>query len=74
MQGLFPPFPKVVGLVGMLTTIYGALDTAGVFAALPPKWAAILGAIGGILAYFSHSATGTGGKPPAEPFLTDPHA
>lgn len=56
------PFPKVVGFLGVLATLYGSLEAAGIFAMLPSKWAAGVAAVGGVLAYFSHSATGTGGK------------
>lgn len=65
------PLPKWVGVIGMLSTVYGSLNAAGVFAMLPAKWAGGVAAVGGVLAWLSHSFTGTGGATAPAPFLTD---
>lgn len=56
------PFPKIVGVLGTAATIYSSLEAAGVFKTFPAAWLAPIAVIGSILALFSHSATGTGGK------------
>ncbi len=58
------PLPKWVGAIGALGTIYSTLEQAGVFSLLQayPTTKLVVGAVGAVLAYFAHSATGTGGK------------
>lgn len=57
-----PPLPKIVGVLGVLAAIFGALNSAEVLAVLPQKMAAIVTAASAIVAALSHSLTGTGGK------------
>lgn len=58
------PFPKWVGALGALGTLYATFEQAGFFKLLEayPTTKLVVGAVGAVLAYFSHSATGTGGK------------
>jgi hypothetical protein len=53
------PMPKAVGWFGAIaavaTAIYNGMSSG--------DWTGLAAAIGALLALFSHSATGTGGKP-----------
>lgn len=53
------PFPKWVGHIGAI----GALITAVVNGVKTGDWTGLAPAVGAVLAWFSHSATGTGGNP-----------
>ena len=57
-EALMKPFPKWIGAVGAI----GALVTSVKVALSTGDWTAVGAAIGAVLALFSHSATGTGGK------------
>lgn len=53
------PFPKWFGAIGAV----GALVTAIGLGIKSGYWTGLAPAIGAIMAFFSHSATGTGGTP-----------
>lgn len=62
MEGLFKPFPKLVGIVAAVGAIFGALTAADVIVLLPVKVGAVLATVGPIIVLLAHSLTGRGGK------------
>ena len=57
------PLPKWVGILGLIATVIGSANQAGLLAFLPSPWGAVIAAVGGFVTLLSHSLTGTGGKP-----------
>lgn len=56
------PFPKAIGVIGVLAAVFGALNVADVLTVLPHGIANLITVGSSILAALSHSLTGTGGK------------
>lgn len=60
------PLPKWAGMLGVVAALFASLNTAGIFAMLPPKWQGVVAAVGSLVAVFSHSLTGDGGAAAAK--------